>query len=253
MLSDLELRRRLSRLLSARPTKADPSRREELARRLERRVAQLDEPEHVGGVRALVWVLATRLAVATAAFVALGVVACSLPTEVDVDLGLRVQLSFTDVDDPSAQLERLGVALEGMSRAGIERGPAAAGPHEVRVEVHARVVEIEDEAGAVTRRSEATVHLWAENLDEATVIDTIEAAAPAATVVDIEGVAGPVETTMGDRFAHELFDADLDEMDVEQARRRILADLEARGLADGAEVKVSDADGHRRVEVRVRD
>lgn len=249
MSTDARLRQLMRRLATSRRHPPDPGRRDELRTRLEARVVSMGEESRESGWSGWTGLtLAARLAVATAGVVALGVGACALPTEVDMDLGMRVELAFDDPEAGAAALEDVARALERMTEG---RGATAAAP--VRVEIQASMTELRDGEGGVERRLTATVDLWAPALDEAAVIEVIERAGDGVWVEGVQRVEGPVETTMGARLGHEVFDLDLDDASVEEARRRILEDLEARGLAEHAEVHVSDENGHRRVEVRVSD
>jgi len=238
------MQRGLRRLFGARSSPPDATARERLEARLEARVAQRRGSDHrVGAPRR--WAFATRLAVGATVAAAVTVGACQVPTEVELDMGLRVDLRVEPGPNTEAQLETLGANLERVMSA--TRKPGAT-RHVARVDMR---VMLEEREG-MPPRMVVTIDMWATGLDEVTVIDTITETLPRADVTDVHRVEGSVHTTVGDRFAHELFDVDLDAENVEEARARILADLEARGLADGAQVEVTDEDGHRKVEVRVR-
>lgn len=238
------LKARLGRLLGARPSSADPAGARRLRTRLEARV---EAKSSASGWRAMT--LATRLAVAAVAVAGVTVGACQMRAEVDVDMGLRVTLELVPAQDTEAQMRDLGAALEELTA---QSRPPAATEHLARVEIRA---ELHDSSAAQssTPRLRVTLDLWAPGLREADVVSTVEATLPEAEIQDLQRIEGAVQTTVGDRFAHELFDAELDSEDVAAAKTRILADLEARGVdTRDAQVEIRDHDGHREIEVRVQ-
>lgn len=243
------LKSRLARLLGARPSSPDRAARHRLAEHLEARVAANGAARARGRSSARSWrglALATRLAVASVIAVGVTVGACQMPAEVDVDMGLRVVVQLPVTDEVETQMRALGAALDELAT---DSRPPAAKRHDARVEIQARTRAADGDEDAMLS---VTVDLWAAGLREADVVATVEDALPTAEIQDIQRIEGSVRTTLGDRFAHELFDTELDTDDVEAAKARILSDLEARGIeAKDASVEIRERDGHREIEVRV--
>ena len=232
---------RLRTLLGARPrvedAHASAARRDALEARLlaehQRRYVNTSNPSSASGSRRVAragrLALVGRLALASVALTVAGVAACQIPVDVELALGYRFVFDVP-ADDP-ARAEALGRELEATGAEGIE-------------------MRIHHDGGPTM---EATMTVWGTSLDADAIAAVI--AEQGLEVRGVEPLEGEVRTTWGDRIGHDLFDLelDLDAMDVDEARRAILDQLAAQGFAGEAEVHVEDQDGHRRVEIRLRE
>ena len=167
--------------------------------------------------------------------------ACVLPVEYDMPLGQRVDISidasYRDEVDP----ERLARFVE---------QEYAAERIEVRVSMSSHGATEQTARG----RMEITIMAFgAEDMPDDLADDLVEAFPVLEQAeVDNEAVAGTVHGTLGGKLGHAWLDVVIDEHGVEEARRRLMADLAAQGLDGEAEIEIVDEPGHREVKVRVQ-
>jgi hypothetical protein len=231
---------RLRRLLGARPRPLDQARRDALEHQLlaEHRRRYAAVSSRSGQRPGSSWpalTLAARLAIASLALTVAGVAACQIPVDIALELGHRVAFELPVDDQAHARIEAIAQAIE--DRAGVES-----------IEVRIRGF---DDAPTIA----ATLDIWGPALDLEVVHAILTEHGLAPEQVEMLPLAGNVRTTWGDRLGHDLFDLELDleSMNVVEARREILDQLEAQGFTGEAEVHVVDqGEGKRSVEIRLR-
>ncbi len=233
---------RLRRLLGARPRAAAPQGESVRRNALEERLAAAHERQYgerrSGGGPVSPWpglTLAARLAIAGVALTVAGVAACQIPVEVELELGRRLVFEVPAGPDAEQLIEALSLDLEG--RTGAEK---------IEMRVH--------HFGGETMQ--ARLDVWGEHIDLDVLEQVLADHGLSADEVEDLSLEGSVRTTWGDRLGHDFLDFELDlrDVDVAEARRRIIEHLEAEGVHGTMEVKVEDTDdGHRRVEIRVEE
>lgn len=224
--SERKLRRLFKAEVRVRPEHKSELEREILAR-FEARVPTKERP----GMTMIKSVLFRRIAVASAAAVILGVVACSAPADVDVDVGRSVDISYAMADgmpDPREVVEHV----------------KGQGPFE-NVTVRVR-----------REGEKVSVHLdvWGSALPEGPLGDGIRKTFPALkdAAITEEDLQGKVRGTLGEKLGHDLLDLDLiDATDVEAARQQVMEQLAASGVQGAVDVKVENEGGKRKIQVRV--
>jgi hypothetical protein len=163
---------------------------------------------------------------------AIGVAACAAPVDVDVDVGKSLTVAYTAggaMPDPRAVVE----AVKG------------AGTFD---DVNIRVRRQNDEVVV-------QMEVWGQNAGDVNLGDTLKKALPALASAKIteQALSGKVESTLGQKLGHELFDMNVaNEKDVEVIRQKILEDLAAQGVEGEVKVHVENEDGKQKVRIEVR-
>ena len=183
-----------------------------------------------------------KLALAGLVTAGAGVVACQLPVEYERPLGRTIAIVVPEATFSSVHPERMAAFIEAnheieglMMRVEAERHDEHS-PGVVRIvmDVVGPDVDVEE--------------IWDDLVEEYPALDGGR--------VEGEALEGVVHGTWGGRLGNHLFDLDLDEGDIEDARARLLVDLRARGIEGEAEIDIEEEqtpDGvRRRIEVRVR-
>jgi hypothetical protein len=173
-----------------------------------------------------------KMAFGAAIAAVLGVAACAAPMDVDVIVGRSVTVTYPGTDtmpEPRAVAQAIESSMK---------------PDQIDV----RVQRVNDE---VTVQVEA----WGEDLGEP-LAGKLQKALPALASAKITEtpLSGKVESTLGKKIGHDLFDLDItDDDDVEVVRQKILDHLAAQGVEGQVNVEVEgDGKGDRRVKVQVR-
>jgi hypothetical protein len=223
-----EMRRKLRRLLGG-PAPLRSGHARELEAEL---LARFDErhPRKEGhGTMKRLWL--KKVAVACAAAMLVGAAACAAPADMEVEVGRSVTIRAAGdaaLPDPEAIV-------------GVIRGEGQ--PRDVQLQ--ARRVD-----GVTTLE----LRVWGDDLPEGPAADRIRAAFPALAGAEIReaALAGTVRGTVGAKLGRELFDLEtLDREDVEETRRRVMAQLAAQGVEGKVDVQIEDEEGKRKVKVRV--
>ena len=170
--------------------------------------------------------------------------ACRLPAQYQVDMGARIgiivhesQLEGLDLDTivryvtDLYPLEEFDVAIVRRTRMvhGVPDSTAT-----IRLDMVGDEVELDSDA------------LWDELRQEFPVLRQ-------AARMEEEQLEATVRGTLGGKLSHRMLDVIIDRQGVEAARRHVLEQLDEQGLQGTARVEVRDeADGRRRVEVKVR-
>ncbi|RMG99847.1 MAG: hypothetical protein D6705_01980 [Deltaproteobacteria bacterium] len=223
------LDRRLARLFGARKVPPDAAARDRI---LDRIAPAGEAPRR----------LLPAMGTAAGALVVATAVACVVPAEVDVPLGVRIAFALDGQPRPDDL-----AAFESWATGTSERetGDRA----EVRIAVRAR------DDGSGTARTEVDAQLVGLGLVPEDVEDLVQRTWPGARIVASEALVAPIETSLAEKLAIEVFRKKLDAGDVEAAKAALLASLEEElareGLEGEAEVTIDRADGRTRVEVRV--
>jgi hypothetical protein len=182
-----------------------------------------------------------RFALAGLVFAGAGAVACQLPTEYERPLGQRIAIVLPAVRLANVDPERLAAhveashPIEGLMLRVVAEQTDDRDPGVVRIvmDVVGPEVDIEE--------------VWDDLVQEYPALDGGR--------VEGEVMEGVVHGTWGGRLGNDLFDLRLDEGDIEDARARLLLDLQAQGVEGHAEITVEEEktpDGlRRRIEVRV--
>jgi hypothetical protein len=194
------------------------------------------------------WLGLPRVALAGLVGAAVAVGACVMPAEYPMSLGYGFDLVL-----PVAQLE--GLDLEAIARP-LEDEP---GVERIELRVEHRQVERAGPGGARVLEDEARVRLFVlgDDLDPDALRAELEAQSPVLAGIEMREIPleGTVHGTLGGRLSHHLLDVTIDRHGVEEAERQVLAALVAQGVApEDARVDITeerDADGQRRIEVRV--
>ncbi len=182
-----------------------------------------------------------KLALAGLVTAGAGVVACQLPVEYERPLGRTIAIVLPEASLAGVHPERLAAFVEDnhpieglMVRVEAERHDEHT-PGVIRIVMDVVGPDVDVDA------------IWDDLVDEYPVLEGGR--------VEGEALEGVVHGTWGGRLGNRLFDLDLDEGDIEDARARLLVDLRARGIAGEAEIDIEEEhtpDGVlRRIEVRV--
>lgn len=167
--------------------------------------------------------------------------ACAVPTKYSMDFGQRLAFSVDDADfDPRALHLHIRERFDGIeelrisaSKSITERG---VGPAQLQFDVVLDVVgDVDGDA------------------IEASLLEHFDTLAPAD--IDVDALDGTVHGTLGGMLSHRTLGWELDRGGVEEARARILAELDAQGLPPPTHVEVQieerDGPGRREREVRI--
>lgn len=169
--------------------------------------------------------------------------ACRLPVEYDLPVGHRIVLTLPDGDGDDFRAEGLAEFL---------RVEYPVEELSVRVESTRR-----HEPGATpTDTTRMAVDMLGVGLDIDEICDDVRAEFEwiSKGEIECESLEGRVRGTLGGKLSSRWLDMVIDEHGVEEAKRRILADLAARGLEGDARIEVQEStgpDGEPRREVRV--
>jgi hypothetical protein len=237
-----ELERRLGALYSPAPP-IDAAHREDLRGQL------LARPELVSAAsrsrrRWSGWWLGGVLSAAALAG------ACVLPVEYEMPMGQHVTITL-EGDDAVLAVDEHGDAdaLDPRALSAFVEARFDA----QRIELSIAKTEHRDANGHVAQQLRIDlVAFGADGMPDG-LADEIVDAFPVLERADVESepVDAVVEGTLGGKLGHAWLDVVIDEHGVEEARRRILADLKARGVAGDAQVEIVDEPGRREVKVRV--
>ena len=162
----------------------------------------------------------------------LGVVvgACNVPASYDVELGVGLAVEF----DPADELPYEAIATYAKEELGAT---------DINVAVHI----FEEDAGTLQMR------LWGQDLPPDLVIDRLRADFPELTSLEMEYeiLEGKIDTNLGGKLLHQVFDPVIAEEDLELAREQLLVELLAAGVEGEVDVQVREVDGHREIRVGV--
>jgi hypothetical protein len=191
-----------------------------------------------------------RWAWAGAAALAIAVGACVTPSDYEIKMGDRLGI-LIDAEERDTvdvreivQFVRSGYPLERLeAEVKMERSVFRTGEGATEDQAIMRI-----QLDMVGRGVDADV-VWEDLVAE---FPALEGAR-----MEDEELEGTVHGTFGGHLAHRYLDLVIDEHGVEEAKRRILADLEARGFKGEAEIDIQDhGDGsnhERKVEIRLRE
>ncbi|MDI1484625.1 hypothetical protein [Polyangium sp. y55x31] len=174
-----------------------------------------------------------KVAFGAAIAAVIGVAACAAPMEVDVEVGRSLTVTYAESEGMPKPPEVMK-ALEGAVKLD-------------NVKVRGR-----HENGELTLQIEA----WGEDIGDEPLADKLREAMPALASAKIteKPLSGKVESTLGKKLGHDLFNIDItDDQDVEVVRQKILAQLAAQGFEGQVKVDVQgDGKGERRVNIELR-
>lgn len=189
-----------------------------------------------------------RLALGGVLGVAVAVGACALPAEYPVSLGYELRIRVDASRWSPRDQERITHVARDLS--GAERV-------ELRVEQHIEQ-RVEPVGSASTVESvQVQLLVFGDAIDPEAMWSQLQEDCPALVDAEVHDVplSGTVHGTLGGKLSHDWLDVVLDQHGVEEAERRILAELAAEGIdPQSATVDIeqsTDAQGHRRIEVRV--
>jgi hypothetical protein len=204
--------------------------------------------ETAAGSRGRAWPRWPRLALAGVLGVAVAVGACVMPAEYPVSLGYGFEVTIDA--DRWEEIEPEAIAVHIKDRLDVER-------------IELRVAHLQHEhqgAGGAATVSEGVrmqLFVFGAELD----VDALEAELQARFPVLAEAelrempLSGTVHGTFGGELSHRFLDLTIDRHGVEEAERRVLAQLVAEGIApEHATIDITERhgkDGERRIEVRV--
>jgi hypothetical protein len=194
------------------------------------------------------WVLRMpRWAWVAAALVAVVVGACVTPSDYEVKMGDRLGILVDAEKSHTVDVEEIVRFVE----QGYELETLEA---EVRMEKSVfRTGTGASESQAIMR---IQLDMVGRGADADAVWEDLVAEFPAlvGARMEDEDLEGTVHGTFGGLLAHRYLDVVIDERGAEEAKRQILADLEARGFKGEAQVDIQDhEDGKRSVEIRLRE
>lgn len=193
------------------------------------------------------WLRLPRLALAGALGVAVVVGACVMPAEYPMSLGYGLELTL-----PAARLAELdptAIGIHFQEQDGLERV-------EVRVQ-HRREQHVGAAAATSSEEILVQVFVFGDAVDPDALASELQQRFPVLADAQLREVpiSGTVHGTLGGKLSHRFLDVVLDEHGVEEAERRVLAELVAQGVApQNATVDITEErgpDGERRIEVRV--
>ncbi len=176
-----------------------------------------------------------RVLLTACLLVTLGVLACAVPTTYEAEMGKSFSISLPEGTQPPS----IKKALSALEEAGVA--------DEVSVSVN------ELRGGPTT----VELMLWGGHVDEAEVKRIMggESEAFSKAGWEVTALEGPVESSLGGKLGHQLFDVDLSisEGDVESARQQIIEQLAAQGLTGDVDIQYVNEDGKELVEIRLTD
>ena len=178
-----------------------------------------------------------RPALAMFAMAALGIAACTAPTEYEVEMGKQVNVSFDGLAksaDLDTRLEELSAWVEG------------------RDGVDGVWIGLEEVAGGPAT---AELTVWGQGLDSETLRADLVAAFPdlAGATIEISDLTGTAQGSIAEAMGHNLLHLEVAGETAEEVRQNILAALAAEGVEGEVNVFVDDSDGERRVEIHLED
>lgn len=167
--------------------------------------------------------------------------ACVIPVEYAMPLGQRVDISLDASLHEEVDPQLLSRFVEAQYDA-------------ERIEIHVSMSKHGDGDGAPQGQMQITIMAFgADDIPDELAEDLVDAfPALEQAQVDHEAVAGTVQGTLGGKLGHAWLDVVIDAHGVEEARRRLMADLVARGLSGDAQIEIVDEPGRREVKVRVQ-
>lgn len=236
------LRRLYARAEPTPPPEHERELEKELMQRFDRRVPA-EEPAW--------WALRLpRWAWAGAAALAIAVGACVSPSDYEVKMG-----------------DRLGILVDAEKRHAVDvqeivqfvRGGYPLDRLEVEVRMERSVFRTGEGAKEGQTIMRIQLDMVGEGADADEVWEDLVEEFPALTGarMEDEDLEGTVHGTFGGLLALRYLDLVIDEHGVEEAKRQILADLEARGFEGDAEIDIQDHKGdgnhERKVEIRLRE
>ncbi|MCX4239583.1 hypothetical protein [Paraliomyxa miuraensis] len=195
-----------------------------------------------------------RFALAGALGLAVAVGACVMPAEYPVQLGygFEIIVDLADIADMGGTdaLDPDAIARWLHEREAVERV-------ELMVAMHR--AEHSGPQGAPVVHDELKVRMFVagDALDPDALVDDLRRSFPVLAHAELRDapLSGIVHGTVGGKLSHDLLDLTLDRHGVEEAERRILAELRAEGIdVEHATVDITHqqgADGQHRIEVRV--
>ncbi|MFO7609511.1 MAG: hypothetical protein R6X35_09990 [Candidatus Krumholzibacteriia bacterium] len=180
-----------------------------------------------------------RPALVVLAVAALGVAACTTPTEYEITLGQRVTMQ-----------------LDGPGKAAVAAVDAVAAWLEARPGVEGVMVQLQESVGADGGvGAVGTVMVWGQALQGDGLRADLVAAFPDLDPAEItvEALAGTALGSLAEAMGHTVLGLEVDGETAEEVRAGILAQLAAAGYSGDAAVTVVDEDGRRTVNVELND
>lgn len=176
-----------------------------------------------------------RPAVAMLALVALGIVACTAPTEYEVEMGKQLSVSFDGLDksvDINEQLNEMSAWFE------------------ARADVEGVWVGIEELHEGPTK---AELTVWGQGLDSAQLEADLKAAFPdlADASIEITDLTGKARGSIAEAMGHNMLHLEVTGDTAEEVRLSILEAMAAQGIEGDIHVHVEDSDGQRTVTIDV--
>lgn len=157
----------------------------------------------------------------------LGVAACTVPTETEVEMGQRLTYSLSPADDSYAQADAL------LSRVRDVTGYVESYPGVENVSVS--VQEVDD--GPLS----LDLIVWGTGFEPAALERDLAGRFPVLAAADLsaETLSGTVRTSLAEKMGHEWFDISVVQGTPEEMQAAILEQIYANGFAGEADVQVS--------------
>ena len=170
-----------------------------------------------------------RPVAAMLALTVLGIVACTAPTEYEVEMGKQLNVSLDGLDksvDLEGRLEELSAWFE------------------ARADVEGVWVGIEELHEGPTR---AELTVWGQGMDSAQLEADLRADFPdmADATIEITDLTGKARGSIAEAMGHDLFHLEVTGETAEEVRTSILEAMAAQGIEGDVHVHMEEGDGHR--------
>lgn len=217
--ADLE---RILRRLHDRPVRTSPG-RDALADQL----AARQETTYRTGRTPIMTILLRKPVLALLLLGLLGVAACTVPTETEVEMGQRLTYSLSPADDSYAQADALLSQVRDVTTY-VESYP---GVENVSISVQ------EIDGGPLS----LDLIVWGTGFEPAALERDLAGRWPALAAADlsVETLSGTVRTSLAEKMGHEFFDISVVDGTPEEMRAAILEQIFANGFQGEADVQVS--------------
>jgi hypothetical protein len=177
-------------------------------------------------------VKAGRLVLTLVAVVALGIAACTVPTEYEADVG-----------------KTLDIHVAGSAKALPSPNEMVALLDQADVADQVSVSISESPAG------EADLHLmlWGQNVSSDRVIDLLRTQVPALAeaLFSVDELQGTVRSSLAEKIGHDVFKIEVSGDTAEEIRQQILTQMAAQGIQGDAVVEIHEEGDQQRVEIQV--
>lgn len=221
---------RMLRRLYRRPVRMDPGHKEALLEALLAQHQRLYPAKEEEMSLAHGFLTMLKFALATAAVLAVGIGACQMPAEYQTEIGTSLALTAPTSEELKAQIEEI---------VGHARDFVGAGKVQAQIRVTPETTHI-------------TLYCWGTDIPSQEVFKELTTRFPIleGATFEEQPIEDVIQGTLGGKLSKGLFNVDIDDLPIEEARQRLLEKMQAQGI-EHPQVEIQEVPGEgRRIKIK---